>query len=220
MNPAFKATAAVSIALLSILLLASPGSAFQIAASTAEPDLVGTRTSWEVDVDWNGTFDSTLVMDGVFASDGGIYGTGVACLLTLTNDIDGGAYSIENAEPVFEDVAFVINDISIDEKIYYQLHVGVVRKVVERHGIMNGNAVTVYYDADVGLLLQANRTKDEIHVRVHETDVFLGYSTGFPYVLFFAIAFSAISVVFITMATINDKRKRSKEACFSDDCWS
>jgi hypothetical protein len=223
MNPAFKAATAVSIALLSIVLLVSPGSASQIATSDNASEIVGTRTSWKMDADWNDEIDSTLVMDGFFASEGGISGTGLACLLTLTDDGDGGVYSIENAEPVFENVSFIINDIATDEVVTYQGHVGVVRGVVERPAVMSGHAVMLYYDAEIGLLLQANYTGtggEVIHVRIHETDAFLGYSTGFPYVVFFAIAFSVLSVVFIATATVNDKKKRSKEACFSDECWS
>lgn len=224
MNPAIKTATAVSVALFSIMLLVSPGCASKTAASEITSNIIGTRTSWSIDSDWSGEFDGLIVMEDFSEGSGGTSGIGLSCLMTVKNDTDESQYSIENAEPVFANVSFVIENIASDEEIYYQLQVGVVRKAIGRSGVLNGFVVTIYYDAEVGLLLQANRTapsgEDIIGIRMYETNAFPGYTTGLPYVAFFAVAFSVLSVVFIVTVTINDKKKRSKEACFSDECWS
>jgi len=220
MTRALVTMTTIAIALLAMIVMVSPGSASSSTSTIDVGKLAGTRTSWDVDVDWNGSPDSNVVMDSFSIVDNNASMT--RCSVTFQSTVYG-EYSVNNVDPTFESVDLVIDHVNNDERIYYQSQNGVIRKAVNRPATINGTFVGVFYDIETGLLLQVNFTLpsgvDTNYIRMAETSAFSGYSTGIPYIWFFAVAFTIAAVVFITAATVHDKKIRSREACFSAECW-
>lgn len=196
-----------------------------ISSSAFDPqleDLNGKEASWIFDFDMDGIRDARLSVEGIIigTDDDGVNLDDFRCQISYENLTSDGEVILSNSYMSWNGTDLVKDDIQEGDPYGKGIFAGTARSYVEENQTVNGVNLTVAYDRTIGLLLCAYLDSDDenYYLRIESTNAFFNMNQLDPFILIGAVIIGAFAVLYTVVASVNDKKKKMKRACFEPGC--
>jgi len=212
---------------LAVVMLIMPSAIVPSSAINETGKLIGTTTTWDIDINVDEIKDGALEMTNVASTTPSpITASGIVCDATFENYTISSHISFSSVPAEWFGIPLIVDDVDPGETDNVGVYLSVSRHYVQRDCIVEGRSMIAEYDTQLGILLglRAITTAEgetiHYHAMISSSTAFTDGSDMITPMTIVAIIIGAIAVVYLAAVTIRDKNQRKNKACFGPECWS